>query len=270
MEKRCAVDGCEAKYHCHGHCSKHNTAYKKYGDPLGKAPPRPISICKVVGCGSRVDSHGYCGKHSAAFRRWGDPLGKASRKKRTCLVFGCGKKHDSLGYCGKHAQAFRRYGDPLEVRGAKPDVGTDFVKKAAIAQTDECIIFPYSKNQYGYGQATWEGKQRGAHRITLILAKGPPPFKGAFALHHPTKCTSKACVNPRHLRWGSRADNMADAHIEGVIARGVEVHGAKLTPDLVREIRSSPETQYVIADRLGVSHSHISSVRRRKSWAWVV
>ncbi len=33
--KRCAVEGCEQKYHSHGYCNKHAFLFRKYGNPLG-------------------------------------------------------------------------------------------------------------------------------------------------------------------------------------------------------------------------------------------
>jgi hypothetical protein len=41
---------------------------------------------------------------------------------------------------------------------------------------------------------------------------------------------------------------------------------AKLTPEAVREIRSSSELQRVLADRFGVHQSEISRVRNQRLW----
>lgn len=51
--------------------------------------------------------------------------------------------------------------------------------------------------------------------------------------------------------------------------RGTRHHNAKLTPDLVREIRASGETTVELGRRIGVSPSTISNVRRGNAWAHV-
>lgn len=43
----------------------------------------------------------------------------------------------------------------------------------------------------------------------------------------------------------------------------------KLTPDLVRYIRSSPARHTALAKELGVGISTITDVRKRRTWAWV-
>ena len=37
--RTCSVDGCENKIKSNGYCSKHVQAWRKYGDPLGRADP---------------------------------------------------------------------------------------------------------------------------------------------------------------------------------------------------------------------------------------
>ena len=57
--------------------------------------------------------------------------------------------------------------------------------------------------------------------------------------------------------------------------RGEAVGGAKLTPDAVREIRSAYRpydrkcSQYVLADRFGVSQAQVSEIVHRRSWAHI-
>jgi len=80
--------------------------------------------------------------------------------------------------------------------------------------------------------------------------------------------TNNAAAN---LRYGTRASNAADRKIHGTNGgppprRGETNHNAKLTEDLVREIRQSNETLAALGARLGLHLSTIHCVRARKTW----
>lgn len=102
-----------------------------------------------------------------------------------------------------------------------------------------------------YGQVRHGGKHVGAHRLAYELARGPIP--AGFHVDHLCRVTN--CVNPDHLEAVPPREN---------VRRQPQV---KLTPEIVREIRGSDESQRRIAARLGVSASLISAVRLRKLWA---
>lgn len=68
----------------------------------------------------------------------------------------------------------------------------------------------------GYGQIKAFGSMVSAHRFALELYKGPIPH-GLCALH---SCDNKLCVNPDHLRAGTKAENSHEAVERGRIRRG--------------------------------------------------
>lgn len=72
-----------------------------------------------------------------------------------------------------------------------------------------------------------------------------------------------------NLAWGTRSENQRDKLAHGTDMRGVKHTRAKLTEDLVREIRTSQEPGVQIAKRLDVSKALISAVRTRKAWSWL-
>ena len=67
-------------------------------------------------------------------------------------------------------------------------------------------------------------------------------------------CRLRACVNPDHLELVTAREN---------IRRG---NGTKLTVESVEKIRASSEKQAVLADRYGVSQSHISAIKSWRTW----
>lgn len=97
-------------------------------------------------------------------------------------------------------------------------------------------------------------------RIQCERYHGPAPVDGMDVCH---SCDNKRCCNPRHLRWGTRSDNVRDA-----VARGQHVSPKRtLTADQVREIRATPNvTRAEWARRLGVDPTTISQAARGLSW----
>ncbi len=71
--------------------------------------------------------------------------------KRICSVEGCDKPHSAKGYCGKHYRKWLRYGDPLEGKDVAPwGSSKRFIQDAIRQETDDCIFWPYTRNQGGY------------------------------------------------------------------------------------------------------------------------
>lgn len=147
------------------------------------------------------------------------------------------------------AERFRRYlGEPTETG---------------------CILWTgatargYGVFQLGVGQGTV-----GAHRFAYEQANGPIP-EGMHVLH---RCDTPPCCCPSHLFLGTQAENMADmdAKDRRVPAKGERACKAKLTNELVQEIRRRFEqghlSQRQLGREYGVTHSTISLVVRRIGW----
>lgn len=74
-----------------------------------------------------------------------------------------------------------------------------------------CWIWSAYRDPKGYGTFGFKGKVQKAHRVAYQLAIGPIP-EGAHVLH---SCDTPPCVNPAHLRAGTRSDNMRDKVLRG-------------------------------------------------------
>ncbi len=153
------------------------------------------------------------------------------------------------------------------MRYSVEQTASDLLDELITDPGEDCIIWPLDvDDRYGYGRLRVPGKgMRHAHREALIRHTG---IEGLFACHGP--CNNRACINPNHLSWGTGRSNAADRKRDGTNPRGERHGSAKLTPDDVREIRSSVGvSQYKLAARFGVEQTTISSIQRRASWAWL-
>lgn len=132
----------------------------------------------------------------------------------TCTVVACPRPAYKRQLCRAHHQRLMRHGDPLGGR-IGPHETRAFLARAAEHQGDDCLLWPYAKGTAGYGQTNINGTPMSAHRAVLILATGEPPYPDMQAAHAPLVCHNRLCVNPRHLRWATRIENMADKVLDG-------------------------------------------------------
>jgi hypothetical protein len=197
-----------------------------------------------------------------AARRAG--LGDAVRR---CSIPGCDGVYDTHGFCGRHYQAWLRNGDPLLVRQTQVHGKTP--AERLIERTKRgrgCWEYTNYRNPKGYGTILAEGKMMLAHRLAWELERGPIP-KGMNVLH---RCDNPACVRVSHLFLGTLAQNNADMRAKGRASgddrRGAERDNAKLTDNIVKQIRVSKERGVDLARRYGVSQTLISAVRLGRIW----
>ncbi|MFF4346766.1 HNH endonuclease signature motif containing protein [Streptomyces sp. NPDC001530] len=86
------------------------------------------------------------------------------------------------------------------------------------AQPSGCWLWVSTKNPRGYGNFWKAGTHRPAHRVAYEALVGPIP-EGADVRHD---CDIPSCVNPNHLRTGTRSENMRDC-----LERGRNAQAAK-------------------------------------------
>jgi hypothetical protein len=125
--------------------------------------------------------------------------------------------------------------------------------------TDECVEWPYGLNK-GHGRVRIGKRREYVHRLALTLASGGVAPEGMFATHGP--CHNPACMNVRHLRWGTAVDNMADKKRDGTHYVGEAHPVAKLSDADAAAIRASKERQVDLGEKYGIDPSYVSMVRR--------
>lgn len=188
--------------------------------------------------------------------------------KRICSIPDCGKPHYALGWCMNHHQRNKKHGDPLAGRTSRGEPLRYFHSTVIPYSGDDCLVWPYGKNESGYGKLWFNGQMRNVSRIICEMIEGPPPT----AKHHAAHSCGKghlACVNPRHISWKTPSGNAQDKFVHGTHNRGERHNMAKITEADVRRIRSlrGQMTQIELASMFGIGSAQVSLIQRGKSWA---
>lgn len=79
-------------------------------------------------------------------------------------------------------------------------------------------------------------------------------------------------MNPKHLRWATQKENIADKFIHGTIARGSKNGNSKLTEAIALEVKAlltTDMTQQQIADLLSITRSAVRDIKIGKTWSWL-
>ena len=187
-----------------------------------------------------------------------------------CSVEFCTEPYAAKGYCHLHYNRWMRHGDPHKARRMMPRDASIAARIAWLTTPgetpDDCQEFNGGLHHSGYARVKIGGVEKGLHVWALIEASGEDLSATLDALH---SCDNRACVNARHLRWGTLQDNMDDKVARGrQSSMAGEAHpGAKLTWPAVREMRArADESLPVLASEFGVSKSLVHLILRNKRW----
>lgn len=132
---------------------------------------------------------------------------------------------------------------------------------------DDCLAWPYTTDQNGYGQIYHEGKVKRVNGLICEAVHGPAPTDKHVCAHSCGK-GHEGCCNPSHLSWKTQKENMADAKEHGTWARGEMFPHAKLNDRKIREIRSMKGKllQREIAALYGITQGQVSQIMNRVIW----
>ena len=175
---------------------------------------------------------------------------------RVCTIPGCGKPYVAKGYCRMHYARAYKNGSPHRGPSRKQKI-VEFVQSVVLPNdSNNCLAHPFSKNSVGYCYLRDGGISMTLHRYVCEKVHGPAPEGRNDAAH---ECGNHWCVNPRHLTWKTRVENMHDKKRHGTNLHGEKQWQSKLTEDQVRLIRELAKTtsQREIARRFGLGYKHV-------------
>lgn len=219
-------------------------------------------ICSIQQCGNIPHAKGLCNSH---YRIW-----LRESRGEVCSVADCENPFYASGLCSRHYARHRRHGDAL-AGGVSPGEAQKFYNDTVLQYlSDGCLMWPFARDEKGYGVIRFNGKRQLVHRLLCALECGPPPTEEHVAAH---RCGngSLGCVNRKHLRWATPQENSDDMIIHGSRLYGEALPQAKLTSDQVLRIRTMSEhmMQKDIAHIFGITKAHVSEIVNKKKWKWL-
>ncbi len=135
-----------------------------------------------------------------------------------------------------------------------------------VEKTIDCWLWTAQRDRQGYGRINCERSPVLTHRLSWEIHNGPVP-EGKFVLH---SCSNHACVNPDHLYLGTYTDKVAQSMSNGRTNRGERSSAAKLTKEIVTEIRrrynAGGISQPQLAQEYNVSQFTIRDIVQRITW----
>lgn len=262
IERICSVEGCDKPCRARNLCSTH------YGHWREATGPK----CAVDNCSKPVNSNGLCKLHASRLRKYGDPLYIWTPKpKPSCSVSGCTRPHEAHSLCRFHYER-QRTGRPLDAppltKAGEP--ARYFCEVVSSYDGYDCLFWPYSRTDAGYGKFYHEGRLQQVHRVICTVHNGPAPSPVHEAAH---TCGNghQGCCAKRHLVWKTPKENTGDQVVHGTRRYGERHQNSKLTENDVRQMRAlkGVKTQREIAALFNTTESNVWCILKRKNWKWL-
>lgn len=181
-----------------------------------------------------------------------------------CSVPDCESAISVKLLCAKHYAKLLRYGDPLANPQHQGEPMAWIKTVVAEVDGDGCRDWPYSTGPKGYGQVRVNGELRPSGHLVLELTGQPRPAAPNDNQLH--SCDRPVCSAPWHLRWGNNDENHAESVERGRSSRGEHRPAAKLTEDIVRDLRAGRTGKREAAIASGASIRSIEKALNGQTW----
>lgn len=129
-----------------------------------------------------------------------------------------------------------------------------------IKNENGCFEVTGRRDVFGYIKIKKGDKKVSLHRQSALL------FYGNSNLCVCHKCDNKRCFNPRHLFFGTIAENTKDMVSKNRHAKGAQCHTHKINEKDVSLIRESRLKTSELAKLMNVDYQLIHRVRIRNTW----
>lgn len=150
-------------------------------------------------------------------------------KTNQCLH--CDRPQQKRAMCNRHYLRWRKATPPEQ----RPTPTKEQRFWAKVQKGPRCWEWTGARRPSGHGMFNgYDRTSVPASRFALELHLGYPPPPGTETCH---RCDNPPCVNPKHLYYGTRQNNIDDAYARGLIPVGSEKSSAKLTDGQVVQIR---------------------------------
>ena len=184
---------------------------------------------------------------------------------QTCEAPDCIAIRYQKRLCTKHYFRMRNKGclEPEPVIGPAQQA----LRDAIVSETNSCVEWAHSLTPSGYAQVWSNGRHARVTHLVLEARVGPKPSPAHIAMHGP--CHNTACVNWRHLSWGTHTENAADKLRDNTHRRGERSPVAKLTVAKVEAIEAFTALGYIqkdVAAIFGVSRQTVYSITSGTNW----
>lgn len=155
-------------------------------------------------------------------------------------------------------------------RARHGEAGIYFLETVLMCLDDKCLIWPFACSGTGYASFHWCGCYRLVCPLVCEAVHGPRPSIKHDAAH---SCGNGhlGCVNPQHLRWATRKENMKDTIEHGTTNRGERQGHSKLTEEQVKHIRRLRNVMKGrdVAKKFGIDPSTVCQIQKRDRWEWL-
>jgi hypothetical protein len=138
-----------------------------------------------------------------------------------------------------------------------------FLEEAFKNETDECILWPYSKAPRGAAKITIDSKTVYVCHLICEIVNGPKP-SSMHEVAHSCGNGHLSCINKRHLNWKLHKENEEDKRKHGTYGKVLNEEQVIKIKELSKTMRSRD-----IAIMYKISKRSINEIISGATWSYL-